>query len=144
MGTLNLRCWRAVGTRWVSSVGEQWERNGNQESQLLESTGNVRGSLNGNALGYVILLAGFALSLFRLCAPACLFVCPLVRKKKRSTERSHGPKKEFPNLGDRNSGELHFPRSEFRLPRALRSSIPHSHPHTKLAGCHLLFLSSKF
>jgi hypothetical protein len=26
----------------------------------------------------------------------------------------------------------------------LRSSIPHSHPHTKLAGCHLLFLSSKF
>ncbi len=64
-----------------------------------------------------------------------------LEEEEKIDRASYGPKKEFSNLGERNSGGLYFPRSEFRLPRALRSSIPHSHPHTKLAGCHLFFLS---
>lgn len=69
-------------------------------------------------------------------ARACL---PLrvssLEEEEKIDRASYGPKKEeFSNLGERNSGGLYFPRSEFRLPRALRSSIPHSHPHTKLAG----------
>jgi hypothetical protein len=139
----------AMGTRWehwISGVGELrelvgnleskvFESIGNHESQEFESIGNFMGTRNlrcwralgtwrnlyGNALGYVILLAGLPLPI-RLCVPACLLRVSSCEAEETIDRASHGPKKEeFPNLGDRNSGGLHFPRSEFRLPRALRS-----------------------
>ncbi len=86
MGTLNLRCWRASGTRW------------NHESQVFESIGNVLGTRNlscwralgtwgnrnGNALGYVILLAGFPLKTVRACLPLRVSSCEEEEKIDRA------------------------------------------------------------
>ncbi len=103
---------------WVSSVREHWERIGNQESQLLESTGNVRES------EWERVRVRYPASWFpsKDCARLLASSCVLLWGRRKDRPSGARPKKEeFSNLGDRNSGGLHFPRSEFRLPRALRS-----------------------